>query len=324
VTAPIVRELFRRRAAGESWKTLCDWLDVAARRESGNWTHQAVSTMIKSRTYLGEAAQGSIVNPAAHEALVSRAEWQAAQAAGERPARRDSDALLAGLIRCSACGFAMTRMGDGRRGYGNYRCRVRHSPGICPEPARLSVQRADAHVEQAFLEWLALEQITVEAAESSEGVASAVAQLEAAEVELAEYRDETVIKAIGREAYVQGLEKKQRAVDEARTALNEAQRTTVVLPLGPRALMDVWPDLDIKAKRTILTAGIDAVAVRRAHLPGRAPVADRVYIYWRGEGPVDLPGRGSRTLRPLEWKPEKLRVSRTHNRKERALDRAPR
>jgi hypothetical protein len=106
-TAPVVRELFRRRAAGESWKQLCGWLDTSAPRETGAWTHQAVSTMIKSRTYLGETAQGAIVNTEAHEPLVSPAEWQAAQSTGHRPDAAKATRCLPGFIRCAGCGFVI-------------------------------------------------------------------------------------------------------------------------------------------------------------------------------------------------------------------------
>jgi len=325
VAAPAVRALFRRRAAGDSWKTLCAWLDETLPRPSGNWTHQAISTMIASRTYLGETRQGEIVNAEAHPPLVTRAEWQAAQVTSHHPPRRDSDALLAGLIRCAACGFVMTRMSDGDRGYANYRCRARHSAGVCPEPARLSVTRADTFVEEAFLEWLAREQIAVEATDATESVTAAVERIEAAEAELADFLGiENLITSTGRDAYAQGIEQRQQAIEDARRGLNEAQRATVALPLGPRVLADVWPDLDARERRTILAAAIDAVVVRRAHLPGRSPVGDRVRIFWRGEAPADLPGRGSGALRPLEWKPAKVRVARPHHRKERALDRAAR
>jgi DNA invertase Pin-like site-specific DNA recombinase len=313
-TAALVRELFRRRAAGESWKQLCAWLDDVAPRESGNWTHQAVSSMIASRTYLGETAQGEIKNTKAHKPLMSHAEWQSAQVQAHHPPRRGSDALLAGLIRCASCGFTMTRMSDGERGYANYRCRTRHSAGICPQPARLSVQRADAYVEQAFLEWLEREQIAVEGTDATDGLAKAVARIEAAEAESAAYRDANAVAVIGRDAYLQGLEHRQHAIDDARAELQAAQRATVALPLGPRALIDVWPNLEPREKRTILSAGIDTVAVKRAHLPGRSPVGDRVRIFWRGQAPVELPGRRSRELMPLVWKPKQVRKARTHHR----------
>jgi hypothetical protein len=142
----------------------------------------------------------------------------------------------------------LTRAGDGERGYANYRCRGRHGAGVCPEPARLSVPRADGYVERAFLEWLADEGIGVEAADKVESVAAAVGAVEATKAELAEYRDANLITVIGRETYLQGLEQRQAALDATRLELNDAQRATVALPLGPRALMDVWPDLDRRGK----------------------------------------------------------------------------
>jgi hypothetical protein len=66
-------------------------------------------------------------------------------------------------------------------------------------------------------------------------------------------------------------------------------------------LADEWPNLSTAEKGTILTAAIDAVAVRRADLPGQgSSVPNRMRIFWRGEAPADLPGRGNPGLRPLD------------------------
>jgi site-specific DNA recombinase len=302
VAAPIIREVFRRRAQGASWEALAAYLDTALPRGNGHsWMRQTVASMIGRRVYLGEASAGDAVNPEAHEPIVSRAEWEAAQAGEQRTPRREDGALLAGLLRCTACGYAMTRMSDGKRGNHNYRCRARHGTGVCPEPARISERRANEHVERAFLAWLEREPVAVEATAASDRVAAAVAQVEAAEAELVAYRDAGLVTVIGREAFVAGLTQRQETLDEARRQLDDARRADVALPLEPAVLADEWPNLSTAEKGTILTAAIDAVAVRRADLPGQgSSVPNRMRIFWRGEAPADLPGRGNPGLRPLD------------------------
>jgi DNA invertase Pin-like site-specific DNA recombinase len=314
IAAPVVRDIFIRRAAGASWNDLCAILDERLPRENGDrWTRSTVTSMIASRTYLGIAFAGEIENAHAHDALVDRATWEAAQATSRRPPRRVGGALLAGIARCSGCGFTLTRTSDGKRGYSNYVCRKRHSAGICPTPAKISERRLDDHVEAAFLAWLEAEQIAVEATAATDETARLVAAVEAAGAELVAYRDGQFVSLIGREAYAEGLRDRQRRIDAAVRDLEQARRATVALPIGPRKLIDLWPSLDTDERHEILIAAIDLVVVRRAELPGKgSSVPGRTRILWRGEGPVDLPGRGASSLRSLENGPDELRLAGAH------------
>ena len=109
--APVIREVFRQRGGGASWVTLCEFLDEKLPRGKGK--HRAKSTvadMTKRRTYLGEARGGGTVNPEAHLALATRAEFEAAQTArgdGRLDPGFDGGALLAGIIRCETCGHTL-------------------------------------------------------------------------------------------------------------------------------------------------------------------------------------------------------------------------
>jgi DNA invertase Pin-like site-specific DNA recombinase len=276
-TAPVVRELFRRRAAGVSWRDLCAYLDEAVPRD-GVWPLGTVTSLISRRTYLGEAAAGDVVNRAAHPPLVSHAEWQAAQATTPRPARNGDGALLAGIIVCAGCGRPMTREGSGAKGpWSNYACRKRHATGKCPEPSKVSTRRADALVEEALLGWLHGERIALAATPISEDVKRGEEQLEQAEAELAAYRDAELVSVIGREAYLDGLRVRADAVEAARASLANAQATQTANGLLGADLEDTWPDLSVAERRRILAAALDRVEVRR----GRVPVGERVSIVWR-------------------------------------------
>ena len=78
------------RAAHQTRTEIARRLDeIAPRPSGGRWTTSGVERIIKNRVYMGEAYRGSAVNPDAHEAIVSFAEWQAANSgAGARVSPR--------------------------------------------------------------------------------------------------------------------------------------------------------------------------------------------------------------------------------------------
>ena len=281
--AKAIHRLFVRRGAGDSWRDLARMLDRELPRE-GAWALSTVMRIVGNRAYLGEARRGDTVNRRAHPALVSRAVWERAQAAPRLTVPRAGGALLAGIIRCAGCRGAMSRMSDGRRGYANYRCRVRHAGGVCPEPARISVRRADEHVTEAFLERLAADRPVVE--ESARERPDVGRVLDEAEAELAAYRDANLISIIGRDVYIAGLTERAQAVDEARRTLAASRQQPVS---GDRDVIERWPRLTLAKRRQLIAAGVEAVFVRRSHLRGQVPFAHRVRIVWRSDvGPVDL------------------------------------
>lgn len=78
-TAPLVPEIFRRRALRESRPSIAAWLNEVCPREDGReWSARNVTTMIANRAYLGEAFHGEHRNADAHAPLVTLPEWEAA------------------------------------------------------------------------------------------------------------------------------------------------------------------------------------------------------------------------------------------------------
>ena len=64
VAAPVVRDVFRQRAAGASWNELCAFLDERLPHKNGHaWSRSTVTSMIARRTYLGEARGGGDREP---------------------------------------------------------------------------------------------------------------------------------------------------------------------------------------------------------------------------------------------------------------------
>ena len=315
VAAGVVRELFQRRARGEGWTALARFLDNSGVRGpygNGAWTPSAVTKMIRNRVYLGEARSGRHVNAAAHTPLVSRAEFEAAQ--GDRTvatARIGDGLLLQGIVRCSGCRYLLKADNmKGRNGerLGLYRCRVRHAAGKCPAPATIMARVLDPYVEHRFVDALGPTGPLAEAVASTKALQGAVAALEAAEAELAAYRDEPgIVTAIGTERFVEGLEARAEVVNVAQAKLNEARQQDTMNghdAATPGDLVEAWPTLTVAERRALLTASLDAIFVRSAR-GLNVPVEARALLLWRGEGPEGLPRRGRRVpLEPFSWPDE--------------------
>jgi DNA invertase Pin-like site-specific DNA recombinase len=283
-TAPVIRELFQRRGAGESWVSLCRFLDEKCPREKGKrWSKSTVSSLIKRRTYLGEARGGGVVNTDAHPPLVTRAEFEAAQVAeadGRRERGSDGGALLAGILRCASCGHTLTRISNGSRGFHNYRCRKNYGDGVCDAPAGISIARADAYVEQEFLASIEAEPVAATGRPADGSIEQALAALEAAEQELSEYQAANLISVVGKEAFVKEVTRRQETVDAARVALGEANAASPLA--GIRDLGKLWPSLDVRERRHLLASILDRAIVTPAPGAGKgAAVDDRIKLVWR-------------------------------------------
>jgi site-specific DNA recombinase len=314
-----VRELFHRRARGEGWTALARFLDESGVRgpySNATWTPSAVAKMIRNPVYLGEARSGEHANPDAHEPLVTRAEWDAAQANDRPPVsspRNGDGLLLSGLVRCAGCRYLTKpdtmRGRDGAR-LGIYRCRVRHAAGRCGAPATVMARLLDPYVESAFLDALGPDGPLAAASEATEAVDAAALRVEDASRELDEYITATRVSVIGQLRFRAGLEQRQQGLDAARLGLADARRAAVfseALDLTPGSLREAWPTLSVPERRHLLAAAVDAVVVRAVRGTGRAvPLAERVLVLWRGQAPGDLPRRGRRVpLEPFPWPDER-------------------
>lgn len=309
-SAPVIRELFRRRGAGEGWTTLANVLDesgVQGPYGNGGWTNGAIQKIIRNRVYLGEARSGAHVNAEAHEAIVTRAEWEAAQGVRSGPSPRNGDGLLlSGLVRCAGCRYVVKpdtmRDRDGSR-LGLYRCRVRHAPGRCSAPASVLARVLEPYVESVFFAALGSSGPLAEASAASQAFEDALRSVEEAERELSAYNETEAASLIGQAAFLAGLGVRAAKLEQTRSELALARdRTPLTLPaMGD--LVEDWPALTIVERRRLLSAAIDGIFVRASRGSGRqVPIEERVVILWRGEAPDDLPRRGRRVpLAPLAW-----------------------
>jgi DNA invertase Pin-like site-specific DNA recombinase len=138
-TAPAIRELYERWAAGEGRLKLAAFLDERAPRPRGRWSRQAIPAIIASPLYkTGRLHYGDLVSEWSAEPIVDEALWAAAQRAPAPPRPRSPHWLLSGLAICGTCGRNLTpsttRAGGPKR-YRYYRCTNRSCDAHRSAPA---------------------------------------------------------------------------------------------------------------------------------------------------------------------------------------------
>jgi DNA invertase Pin-like site-specific DNA recombinase len=304
--APVAVEVFRRRGGGESWGSLAAWLnDVAPKPDDTVWTPQAAQRLCEKRVYRGEASRyvnqdvdgrGAIVVPDAHPALVTEAEWQAANVKRRQVSggSGEGNALLSGgLLRCAGCRYSLS-VGYGPKGERLYRCRRRHASGTCPSAASILADHIEEHVEGAVLAELdGLARLVPDTSERDQ----AVAALAQAREDLDDFRrDRAARRKLGPQWH-DWLDDYLRAVREAEAELQHVDARVSAISEG--LTRDHYLALPLTERREVLGGFIDCVFVRRSRGRGRNvdPIDERSRILWRGQAPADLPRR--RVVNPI-------------------------
>jgi site-specific DNA recombinase len=305
--ASLIAEAFRKRATGSSRAELARFLEgngVYPSTGNKHWSTQGVASILANRAYLGEARQGEIVNEQAHEPIVTQAEFDAAQSGRTllKP-RHDgsiaSQALLGGLVRCAGCGHTLKVTGNGKPGgrYPIYYCVGRYAKGLCQSRATIRASYLDEYVEEQVLHALAAEDgLLAQAVEASQALEEAARAVEEAEHELDLYLTSELLSVIGQERFVQGVDARQGALDEARAELNRLRsQSALAEELTSGDLLAAWPELSIQERRQLLHGLLDRVLVKRSDGRRRdvLPVPERTQIVLRGNVLLTEPGAGT-------------------------------
>lgn len=272
VNAPIVAKAFKLAAQ--------DGLDAAHAylAEHGNgrtWTVSTVRRLLAKRSYLGESRYGALVNASAHEPVVPRALWEAAQPARAGARRAKASFPLSGLASCAQCGHALVGARGGNDGRRMYRCSAALATfkgERCTRPTTVTARLLEDLTRSALLEALEAHPGGYESVEDVDVAAAQDALLEAERV-LAEYAtDADLQQLLGLAAWRAGAEERARRVDAARGEFRDvAQRAErQPLVLAP----DVLRDAELEDLGGLLRGALADVVVER----GRTPLAGRVRL----------------------------------------------
>jgi DNA invertase Pin-like site-specific DNA recombinase len=297
--ATVVAECFRRRATGASWAELARFIEqkkIFPPTGNKHWSKVSVSGMLKNPVYLGQARSGTVVKENAHEALVTQAEFDAAQAVKKSLLRqRDgsiaAQAMLGGLVRCAGCGHTLKITGNTDRKSGKrypiYYCTGRYSSGLCPARATARASLVDQFVEKQVIAALQAEDgLLAQAVAASERVEAAARTVTEAEHELDLYvNNPKLFSILGEAKFVEGVEARQQALDEAhRTVADLQAQSALTEELADGDLLRAWPTLTLQEQRRLMNGLLEQVVVTRADRRGRhaRPVSERTEIVLRG------------------------------------------
>jgi site-specific DNA recombinase len=306
--APVVAETFRKRATGASWAELARFLEeneVYPPTGNKHWSKAGVSNLIKNPVYLGQARSGAVVKESAHEPLVTRAEFDAAQATTksvfkQRDGSLASQAMLGGLARCAGCGHTLKITGntDKRSGerYPLYYCTGRYASGPCSARANARASLLDAYVEEQVLAALQAEDgLLAQAVTASEQIDAAVRSVAEAEHELDLFvNNPRLFSLLGESKFIEGVEARQRALDEARETLAQARsQSALAEELGDGDLLQAWPSLTVQERRRLMHGLLEQVIVSRADRRGRhaRSIGERTQVVLRGGSTLGAAGK---------------------------------
>jgi DNA invertase Pin-like site-specific DNA recombinase len=294
-TAPVIRKLYERRVAGDSWTVLARMLDQEMPREDGQtWRPSTVADMLTTSMNIGrlERTVGGerILVEDAHEPLVPRALWEAV-VNGKRPAngpvRRPEPAILAGLVRCSGCGGPMSRGGQRRKNaagewiyFDHYACLTR-----CDKQAKMSVKAADRFVLEQTIERLGGSK-EVRASRRKDGDTKRLEEeLERAETERATYLRAISAADVGEAAFAQGARERQERVVAAQQKLAKAAaQLRVAGPSYTEVLARLESSESDGERNLLLRTLIEGVVVQKSGQAGRrGDPADRLRIVFRSD-----------------------------------------
>lgn len=260
-TAPIVQELFERRAIGDGWGTLAMWLTEKTGR---TWSRRGISHMVRRELYMtGRLSIDDVTSEVDSGAIVEAALWHAAQSPKRVKDGRTAKARapLAGLLRCAACGHTLIRSvpspGQGKR-TARYRCTAIH----CTDRANIPAPVIEARVvQESFAQDLRLQVRPQETPDLS----ALETELTAAERRLAHTLEPAMQDDLG-EDWAPTVRQRRESRDAAAAALGVARAEAGLTDGGSvqqLALGHVWPDLEPLQQREAISWLWEAVKVRK-------------------------------------------------------------
>jgi site-specific DNA recombinase len=260
-----VRQMAERRIAGEAFSSIA--------RDFG-LSHSTVRQILSNDVYLGVVRCGDLVNENAHPAILTRDQFEALQASRTKqpipPGDTTRDRLLLGLARCRGCGRTL-KIVQRRRVDGSvvqsYFCKDAASER-CRERAFVHAEPLEEFVSEWFAAALRQTPRMVDVVAAERELEQAQRERDKAEADLRGYNEGG--DASNPVLFRQGLDARQKRLDEARAKMQIASARTTRLPVGG-PLINLWDSFTPAERRDVLGGFLDKIEVRRgasSDLPG--------------------------------------------------------
>lgn len=257
--ATAIREIMRRRQAGDSWLSVSRWLMLAF--PGRKWDARTIRRILQR-----ELLRGTILTPG---------EFELAQDLAAPQERKDwtprQNRLLSGLLRCQ-CGATMAYF-KGHRGRPIYRC----NQNRCERRALVYVDDIERHIEETFLQLFGDKpemRVVIEADERAEQLAVLKGSLQALDADLT---------ALEPEALVEAASRKRELLTGIAELQSGAMHGARFEPTG-KTLGQVWAEAEVHTRRELLRKHIGTFQVE--HTGHSLFTPDRLSII-RDEQTVD-------------------------------------
>jgi site-specific DNA recombinase len=289
---PIVRDIFRRIAAGETEYSIVQRLQAEGERLPGiRWQIYHLRTMLRNPGYAGKRVfQGEILGDATWPAIVPQELFDQVQQIVSAPSRlttRDWSVkwLLSGIARCGECAHDPHLRVVKTRQQRAYQC----SDGY---HTMMRTDLLDAYVEEALLDWLlrrAADAFRTDA--EDEEAAKAVLRVRALEEQLAEAREQaaTVDEKTGRPLLsIASLVAVEASlvpqIEKAKGQMRVVHAPPLLRGLiGQADVADRWEQLTVEQQRTVIRSCVN-VRLYRARARGvRTIEPGRIGLTFVGE-----------------------------------------
>jgi site-specific DNA recombinase len=266
-----VREMFERRAVGESFASIGRRFGLS---------HTTTRQILMNDVYIGTLRCGRMVTENAHPAIITREMFDAANATRTKqpipPGDTTKNRLLLGLARCQGCGNTL-KVVQRRRADGSvvqsYFCKD-VAKGACPERAYVHADDLDEFVADWFARALKTAPHMVDVVATARELEQAQRVQEKAQAELHAYVE--AASALDPLLFQRGVASRQKRLDEARSQVQVASARTTRLPVGG-SLIDLWGGFASAERREVLGGFLDKIEVRRG---ASADLAGHVSIFW--------------------------------------------
>lgn len=287
--APIVRMIYAWRTLPEplSWHAIADELNrIDAPRPSAKaqcWHTGSLTRIVHNRAYLGEVNFSDTRIPDAHEPIIARTIWEAAQSKQPvaRNGRLSKVGLGLGIMRCSSCGgtLSMKTTSQKHGGWILYSCR-RRKP-MCDKPTSIMHEVVDKFLEGWICDALngkreiALFTAAHEIEDARRALDNAVIERDELVDRIGSWSPQVIDRAMGKaEAIV-------TAAREHYDELLSAQEAQAHMPQD----VDGWHALTLEAKREVLARVIERIDVLPPFRPNRwGDPIERLSLVERGCG----------------------------------------
>jgi site-specific DNA recombinase len=301
-TAPIVRELFTRVAAGEPIHAIArdfnerglptPQADRDTRRgvtaERGGWTGSKIRRQLGNPAFAGyRVHQGAIVGEASWEPLIDAALFATVTNLMADPKRQTHNGveakwLLSGILECGVCGAKCRQVSN--KGRPAYACHGKNfNNQACVHGRQEPID--GVVVERLLLRLAEPDGLTTLTADNSVAVAEAQAELAALEARLEEFeRSAEDPEGISVASLARYQRKYEPLIADARARATPVWIPQAAVELNQGDVDRRWEVLDLPTRRTVVSS-LMRVTLRKDTRPRGSHGFDlsRVHIQWRDQ-----------------------------------------